>query len=134
MTELVTTPESVPKEIEEMEEVLSKEEQIVIQSDGNKDFIKPVCDDGSFLDKLEGVTDVVSVEYWEELEGEEVGESKDEEDSLVVESLRNHTEGWKKFGAGKMCMNIIEEGLKLNFTLKGLPGKYQEKNNKSFYQ
>ena len=132
VTELVTTPESVPKETEEMEEVPSEEEQIVKKSDGNKDFIKLVSDDGSFLDKLEGVTDVVSLEYWEELEGEEVEESKDEEGGLVVESLRNHTEGWKKFGAGKMCMNIIEEGLKLNFTLKGLPGKYQEKNNKSF--
>ena len=93
-----------------------------------------MSDDGSFLDKLEGVTGVFSFEYWEELEGEEVRESKVEEDSLVVDSLRNHTEGWINFGAGKMCMNIIEEGLKLNFTLKGLPGKYQEKNNKSFYQ
>ena len=88
----------------------SEEEQNnVIESDGNKDFIKLVSDDGSFLDKLEGVTGVFSLEYWEELEGEEVRESKDEEDSLVVESLRNHTEGWINFGAGKMRMNIIAE-------------------------
>ena len=137
VTELVTMPESVPKEIEGTVEGPSEEEreekQNFIESNGNKDFIKLVSDDGSFMDKLEGVPDVLSFEYLEELEGDEVGESKDEEDRLVVESLRNHKEVWEEFGAGKMCMNIIEEGLKLNFTVKGLPGKYQEKNNKSFF-
>ena len=130
-------PESVPKEIEGRVEGPSEEEreekQNFIESNGNKDFIKLVSDDGSFMDKLEGVPDVLSFEYLEELEGDEVGESKDEEDRLVVESLRNHKDVWEEFGAGKMCMNIIEEGLKLNFTVKGLPGKYQEKNNKSFF-
>ena len=137
VTELVTMPESVPKEIEGRVEGPSEEEreetQNFIESNGNKDFIKLVSDDGSFMDKLEGVPDVLSFEYLEELEGDEVGESKDEEDRLVVESLRNHKDVWEEFGAGKMCMNIIEEGLKLNFTVKGLPGKYQEKNNKSFF-
>ena len=137
VTELVTMPESVPKEIEGTVEGPSEEEreekQNFIESNGNKDFIKLVSDDGSFMDKLEGVPDVLSFEYLEELEGDEVGESKDEEDRLVVESLRNHKDVWEEFGAGKMCMNIIEEGLKLNFTVKGLPGKYQEKNNKSFF-
>ena len=78
VTELVTMPESVPREIEGKVEEASEEEntQRIVKSNGNKDFIKPVSDDGTRLDKLEGVTDIFLDEYWEELEGEVEEESK----------------------------------------------------------
>ena len=80
------------------------------------------------LDFLEGV-DCEETDYSEELKGNPVEEV--EQGVKVVDSLRNKSEVWVKFGAGKMVQQIVSTGLRLNFSGK-VPAKYKEKNNKSF--
>ena len=80
------------------------------------------------LDALEGIEHDDN-EYSEHLEGTivESGEGRES----VVNKLKVKSKVWKEFGAGKMVIQIIEGGLRLNFTSK-VPVKYEEPNNKSF--
>ena len=71
-------------------------------------------DDNEFIDGLEGIPI------------EEV-----EKDTKVVDSLKGKVGVWKKFGAGKMVLKILDDGLRLNFIGK-VPVLYEEENNKSF--
>ena len=71
-------------------------------------------DDNEFIDDLEGIP------------VEEV-----ENDTKVVDSLKGKVGVWKKFGAGKMVLQILDDGLRLNFIGKA-PVPYEEENNKSF--
>ena len=132
--ESVTMPETVSRERKGTQEGSEEENGPREEEDSprvGKFYFKNKNDmhsDGFFLDNLEGVAEMQE-EYLEELEGVSV-KDMDDKVSTVVGSLFTHKHEWKKMGAGKMTMNIIETGLTLNFT-KGQPGKYQEPNNKS---
>ena len=53
-------------------------------------------------------------------------------EAKVHRTLRRNVGAWEEAGAGKFVLNVIKEGFKLN--IKELPGKYEEKNNKSFFK
>ena len=65
------------------------------------------------LDILEGIS-ADEVEYSEHLEGIPVEEI--EVGVKVVDGLKAKSHVWEEFGAGKMVLQVIDIGLKLNFT------------------
>ena len=69
------------------------------------------------LNFLEGV-DCEETGYSEDLKGNSAEEV--EQGVKVVDSLRNKSEAWVKFGAGKMVQQIVSTGLRLNL------GKFQK--------
>ena len=77
------------------------------------------------LDILEGIS-TDEAEYSEHLEGNPV-----EVGVKVVDGLKAKSHIWEDFGAGKMVLQVINTGLRLNFTGK-VPSQYKEPNNKSF--
>ena len=52
--------------------------------------------------------------------------------SPVVTTLKDHAHIWRKEGATKFQVRIIDKGLKLD--LLSTPSFYKEKNNKSFLE
>ena len=52
-------------------------------------------------------------------------------ETKVVHALKGKSPEWAAMWAGKMVVNIIDQGLRLNFD-KSVGPKYREKNNKSF--
>ena len=80
------------------------------------------------LDILEGIS-TDEAEYSEHLEGNPVEEI--EVGVKVVDGLKAKSHIWEDFGAGKMVLQVINTGLRLNFTGK-VPSQYKEPNNKSF--
>ena len=67
----------------------------------------------------------------EEEEEEDSLDDAGEKDTKVVESLKGKVGVWKEFRAGKMVLQILDDGLRLNFKGK-VPVPYKEVNNKSF--
>ena len=114
----------IPGEGEEEDEAVSPVGTVV------PDFIVNKHDSGS-LDYFEGIKypglgDDEYVDGWDGIAVEEV-----EKDIKVVDSLKGKVDVWKEYGAGKMVLQILSNGLKLNFTGKA-PTVYEEVNNKSF--
>ena len=109
---------------EEEDEAVSREGTVVPFYIDNK------CENDR-LDYFEGIKDHCRevdeyVDGWDGVPVEEV-----ETELRVVDSLRGKLEAWRQYGAGKMVLQIINNGLKLNFTGKA-PTFYEEVNNKSF--
>lgn len=109
-----------------------EEEEEEDDHDGTGEIVAPVSDvlstnkynDDDSLDFLEGVGLVDQWDLVNELKGKPVEEI--EKDIKVVESLKGKVEVWKKFGAGKMVLQVLGKGLRLNFVGKG-PVAYEEK-------
>ena len=89
---------------------------------------KNIFDDLDKLDALEGFS-LEELEFSEDLVGTPV--EKVEVGVKVVDSLKAKGHVWVKFGAGKMVLQVIEIGLRLNFIGKA-PENYKEPNNQSF--
>ena len=94
----------------------------------NENKHKDVNDDLERLDILEGLN-LEDLEFSEDLIGTPV--EKVELGTKVVDSLKAKIHVWVKLGAGNRVQQVIQIGLRLNFTGK-LPAHYREKNNKSF--
>ena len=117
-----------PEEGEEEDSLGDAGEIVTLVSNCKKDN---KCDDSS-LDFLEGIG---YPDHWDDsefkdgLEGIPIEEV--EKDTKEVDSLMGKVGVWKEFGAGKMVLQILDDGLRLNFVGR-VPVPFEEENNKSF--
>ena len=120
-----TVESRIPGEEEEEDEEVSSVGTLV------PNFIVNKYDDIGSLDYLEGIEypDQWDDEFVDGLDGIAIEEV--EKDIKVVDSLKGKVDVWREFGTGKMVLQILSNGLRLNFTGKA-PVSYEEVNNKSF--